>query len=130
VSRNVPDDIKDLVWTDEEAAAATKVASTGTTSRKSRARSKSRFIMFPMVWQYQLVRLKAGCCTYRVALYLLWEAWRSQSNQVKLANMGLKEWGVGRRGKRLALNQLGRAGLISTERQPRKSPVVTVKFTD
>jgi hypothetical protein len=129
VSRNVPNDIKDLVWTDEEAA-ATKVASTGTTSRKSRARSKSRFIMFPMEWQYQLVRVKAGCCTYRVALYLLWEAWRSQSNQVKLANMGLKEWGVGRRGKRLALNQLGRAGLISTERQPRKSPVVTIKFTD
>jgi hypothetical protein len=129
VSRNVPNDIKDLVWIDEEAA-ATKVASTGTTSRKSRARSKSRFIMFPMEWQYQLVRVKAGCCTYRVALYLLWEAWRSQSNQVKLANMGLKEWGVGRRGKRLALNQLGRAGLISTERQPRKSPVVTIKFTD
>jgi hypothetical protein len=129
VSRNVPNDIKDLVWIDEEAA-ATKVASTGTTSRKSRARSKSRFIMFPMEWQYQLMRVKAGCCTYRVALYLLWEAWRSQSNQVKLANMGLKEWGVGRRGKRLALNQLGRAGLISTERQPRKSPVVTIKFTD
>ena len=125
MSRNVPDDIKDLVWTDEEAAAATKAASGSATSRKPRARSKSRFIMFPMVWQYQLVRVKAGCCTYRVALYLLWEAWRSQSNRVKLPNVGLKELGVGRRGKRHALDQLVEAGLISTERQPRKSPVLS-----
>jgi hypothetical protein len=67
---------------------------------------------------------------YRVALYLLEEVWRSQSKRVKLANAGLKELNVGRRGKRHALDQLGKLGLISSERQPRKSPVVTVKFTD
>jgi hypothetical protein len=86
--------------------------------------------MFPVEWQYQLARVKADGCTYRVALYLLWEAWRSQSNRVKLTNVGLKEHGVSRWSKQHALDQLAEAGLISTERRPWKSPVVAVKFTD
>jgi DNA-binding PadR family transcriptional regulator len=81
-------------------------------------------------WQNQLVRVDADVCAYRVALYLLWEVWRSRVNQVKLANVGLKELGVGRQGKYNALHQLEEAGLISVKREPRKSPVVTVKYTD
>jgi hypothetical protein len=107
-----------------------KAASENPSPKKSRARTRSKFIMFPVEWRYQLARVKADGCAYQVALHLLWEAWRSQSNRVKLPNVGLKELGVGRRGKRHALDQLVEAGLISTERQPRKSPVVTVKFTD
>jgi hypothetical protein len=69
----------------------------------------------------------AAKCTYRVALYLLHESWRSQSNFVKLANVGLKGLGVGREGKRHALPQLEEAGLILVERKHRKSPMVKVK---
>ena len=36
--------------------------------------------------------------------------------------------GVGREGKRNALEQLEEAGLVSVERNDRKSPVVKVKF--
>jgi hypothetical protein len=128
MKRNIPDDLKDLVWTDEDAVVVAKAASKGSTPKKRWWRSK--FIMFPVEWQFQLARMKADGCAYRIALYVLWEAWRSQSNRVKLANVGLKERGVGRWGKRHALEQLGSAGLISIERQPRKSPVVTVKFLD
>jgi hypothetical protein len=131
MKRDVPDDIKHLVMTEEELAAAVKGAhESNLAAEKSQARTKSRFIKFPKEWQYQLGRADADKCAYRVALYLLEEVWRSQSKRVKLANAGLKELNVGRRGKRHALDQLGKLGLISSERQPRKSPVVTVKFTD
>jgi hypothetical protein len=127
MTRNVPDDMKHLVLTEQEVAAAMKAASPG---KKPRVRRKAKFIMFPVEWQYQLTRVNADVCAYRLALHLLWEAWRSQSNRVKLANVALKELGVGRRGKRHALEQLAEAGLISTERAARKSPVVTIRFTD
>jgi hypothetical protein len=130
MSRKVPDDMKDLVLTEAEVAAAIKAARGGSTPRKLRTRSKSKFIIFPVEWQFQLARVKADGCTYRVALYLLWEAWRSQSNRVKLANVGMEEHGVSRWNKHRALKQLVEAGLISIEQQPRKSPIVTVKFTD
>jgi hypothetical protein len=131
MKRDVPDNMKHLVWSDEEVAAIMKTASeSDSASKKSRARTRSRFIMFPVEWRCQLKRVDADKCTYRVALHLLEESWRSQSKRVKLANVGLKELGVGRRGKRHALDQLGKAGLISAERQPRRSPIVTVKFTD
>ena len=48
---------------------------------------------------------------------------------MKLPNGVLKERGVGRWGKQRAL-VVGRAGLISIEQRPRKSPIVTVKFTN
>ena len=129
--REVPDDMKHLVLSEEEMAAAMKAAES-TTPKKSRARARAqfRFTMFPKEWERQLARVDADKCTYRVALHLLGEAWRSQSNRVKLPNVGLKELGVGRRGKRHALEQLAEAGLISTERHSRKSPVVTIKFAD
>jgi hypothetical protein len=91
---------------------------------------RSKFIIFPVKWQYQLARVDADKCTYRVALYLLWEAWRSQSKRLKLPNVGLKELGVGIKGKYHALSQLAEAGLITIEQKPKKSPTVTVKFVD
>ena len=99
-------------------------------SRKkaSSVRSKVQFIMFPVEWQFQLARVDADKCTYCIALYLLHEGWRSQNRHVKLTNVGLKGLGVGREGKRHALDQLEEAGLVSVERKDRKSPVVKVKF--
>jgi hypothetical protein len=99
-------------------------------SRKKAAtvRSKVQFIMFPVEWQFRLARVDADKCTYRIALHLLHEAWRSQNAHLKLANVGLKGLGVGREGKRHALDQLEEAGLVSVERMNRKSPVVKVKF--
>jgi hypothetical protein len=93
-------------------------------------RRVTKFTKFPHEWDFQLVRVRANGCTYRVALFLLHEVWRSGCNRVKLANGILQARGVGRHGKRRALDQLVKAGLITTERQPRKSPVVVVKFAD
>jgi hypothetical protein len=126
----IPDDMKDLLLTEEERKALMK-ASKGATRRKSRApKTRFKFTIFPDEWEYQLARVQAEGGVYRVALYLLRETWRAGSNRVKLANEVLKARGVSRWQKYHALDVLGSLGLISTERGSRKSPVVTVKFTD
>ena len=76
----------------------------------------------------RLAETQADGCTYRVALYLLDKAcW---SRQVVLGTATMQNLGVGRKGKRGALQHLRRAGLIAVEERPRKSPIVTVRFVD
>jgi hypothetical protein len=112
----------------EHEAALRPAAETKPASKRA-SRSRSKFTKFPEEWRDQLARMGADGTTYRVALYLLYEVWRSGSDRVKLANVGLKAQGVSRWGKNRALHRLARAGLISTERASGKSPVVTVKYT-
>jgi hypothetical protein len=84
--------------------------------------------MVPRAWEYQLARLETcGANVYRIALYLLDETWRSGSNRVK-SNGALEKHGVSRWGKQRALKQLRQIGLIKVEQQPRRSPIVTVRF--
>jgi hypothetical protein len=91
---------------------------------------KSGFTIFPDAWDDQLARVKANGCTYRVAIHLLREAWRTGNNRVKLANVTLGGRNVSRWGKQRALGQLVAAGLISIDQPSRKSPIVMVKFMD
>jgi hypothetical protein len=91
--------------------------------------TRGRFIKFPEEWDYQLARVQADGSTYRVALYLLWKA-RFTGGSVKLANKALEARGVSRWSKYRALDQLGRLGLISTERNGRQSILVKVKFAN
>jgi hypothetical protein len=87
-----------------------------------------KFTKFPKIWQMRLAETQADGCTYRVALYLLDKAcW---SRQVVLGTATMQELGVGRKGKRGALEHLRRAGLIAVEERPHKSPIVTVRFVD
>ena len=87
-----------------------------------------KFVKVPQTWQDCLAEIRADGCTYRVALYLLNKAcW---GRQVTLSTAAMRKQGVSRNGKRSALHQLRRAGLIAVEERPRKSPVVTVRFVD
>jgi hypothetical protein len=91
---------------------------------------KARFTKFPDLWAKQLATVDAGKHTYRVALHLLHEAWRTGSRTIKLANEVLERKGVDRKRKSVALQQLREAGLIGVEERPKKSPIVTVWFLD
>jgi hypothetical protein len=87
-----------------------------------------KFTKFPKLWRVRLAETRANGCAYRVALYLLDRAcW---SRQVTLSTATMRNLGVSRNGKRGALRQLRRAGLIAVEERPRKSPLVTVRFVD
>jgi hypothetical protein len=88
----------------------------------------SKFTKFPKMWSQKLAGIRANGCTYRVALYLLNQA--SFSKQVILSTSAMRRLGVSRNGKRGALDQLRRAGLIAVEERPDKNPIVTVRWVD
>ena len=90
----------------------------------------SKFTKFPKMWREQLAGIRGNGCTYRVALYLLDQASFSYRRQVVLSTKTMRKQGVSRKGKRGALEQLRRAGLVAVEERPRKSPIVTVRWME
>jgi hypothetical protein len=64
--------------------------------------------------------------TALVALYLLHRAFKEHRQTVKLANSSLASQGIYRQQKWRALIELETLGLISVERRPRKSPIITL----
>jgi hypothetical protein len=99
-----------------------------TLASAAKARKKKwrrRFIKFPWTWADRLKATNRGS-TYRVALHLVYEHWRSGSRAIELANMALAEVGVKRRAKWRALRELEQLGLIKVEARSRKSPLVTL----
>jgi hypothetical protein len=87
---------------------------------KVKAKRRHRFVKVPLTWVDQL--RGAGGITYEVAIHILWKAWSRRAYTVKLPQIP----GVSRCGKRAALRKLELAGLISVDRRPDKSPMVTV----
>jgi hypothetical protein len=86
------------------------------------------FTKFPNTWRISLARGRANGCAYRVAFYLLDQGrWRERFT---LSTAALQKLGVGRKGKRAALEQLRRAGLIEVEERPSKSPIIKVRFRE
>jgi hypothetical protein len=86
------------------------------------------FTKFPNIWRISLAKVRANGCAYRVAFYLLDQGrWRER---VTLSTAALLKLGVNRDGKRSALRQLRKAGLIEVEERPRKSPIVKVRFRE
>ena len=63
--------------------------------------------------------------TYRLALLLLYEHWRTGGRPIVLSNISALQEGLSRRSKWNALAELEGLGLIRIERAPPKSPRVT-----
>jgi len=86
------------------------------------------FTKFPNTWRISMAKVRADGCAYRVAFYLLDQGrWRER---VTLSTAALRKLGVNRDGKRSALQQLRKAGLVEVEERPRKSPIVKVRFKE
>jgi hypothetical protein len=85
---------------------------------------RQHFIQVPFTW---LERLKgASGQAYAMALHLLYLHWKAKGGPVKLANGMLKIDGISRASKWRTLVELERRGLISIERRPKKSPLVSI----
>jgi len=91
--------------------------------KKTRKR-RLHWVRLPMAW-YERLEGAPGQ-TYRVALYLLYLHWKGNGKPIKLANGMLKMDGVPPESRRRALRDLERRGVISVERRPRKSPIITL----
>jgi hypothetical protein len=80
------------------------------------------------LWLDVLSKTKARGVTFLLAAHLIYEAWRHDSDQVKLANVTLRKQGLSRWSKYRAVQELRAAGLIAVDERERKSPIVTVRF--
>jgi hypothetical protein len=67
-----------------------------------------------------------NCPKAMVWAWLVHKARTTGSNAITIPNGALAKYGVSRRVKHLALRQLEQAGLITVERKPRKTLVVTL----
>jgi hypothetical protein len=95
----------------------------GKSARKQKWQRK--WIRVPWAWLDRLKVSNSGA-TYRLALFLIYEHWRSGGRPIKLTTAMLAEMRVARVTKGRALEELEHLGLIEVERRPRKSPLVTL----
>jgi len=88
---------------------------------------RRQFVRFPWAWAERMKSTQRAS-TYRLALLLLYEHWRTRGQVIVLSNVGLEQEGLTRRSKWRALAELERLGLLLVERLPRKSPRVTLCY--
>jgi hypothetical protein len=121
-----PFDIASLIPTDEQVGEFQARQSERLAVVPERIRKrKQQFVKVPGTWVEKLADAK-HIATYRVALHLLYEHWRSRGQAVALPNGMLAKGGVARGTKWRALRELEQLGLVQVERRPRKSPLVTL----
>jgi hypothetical protein len=94
-------------------------------SRTARAKEQRQpFTKFPDSWADRL--RSARGVTYRAALFILRQHWKTSGQPVRLSNTALAAEGVGRNSKWRALRELEEARLIRVEKRPRRSPVAII----
>ena len=94
------------------------------TTRKPR-RAGEPFVKVPLEWVIEAAKAVRSPRAL-VLTYLLHCAWKAKSSTFSLPNGWLQEHGVDRSIKYRVLRDLEAARMITVERQPRKSPVVTL----
>ena len=85
---------------------------------------RREYVRVPWEWVERL-QSSRRVSTYRLALLLLYEFWRTGERPVVLSNISALPEGLSRRSKWNALTELEGLGLIRVERTSRKSPRVT-----
>jgi hypothetical protein len=90
-------------------------------------RRRGPFIKFPLTWEAALEG--ASRHTYALALRLL-HLWWQHKGPFPLSNGKLGERGISRFAKWRALVELKRRGLVSVERRPRRSPIISLLQTE
>jgi hypothetical protein len=82
---------------------------------------RRQYVQFPWPWIERLQAAKR-VSTYRLALALVYENWRTGGRAIVLTNALAMAEGVSKRTKWNALIELERLGLVRVERRSRKSP--------
>ena len=93
--------------------------------RKLEKRRK-HFVQLPWTWVEALSG--ASGQTWQLAAHLLYLNWKGKGAPIKLANGMLEIDGINRQAKWRALSGLERRGLVTVERRPARSPLVTLNI--
>jgi hypothetical protein len=88
-------------------------------------RRRAPFVVLPLSWAAEACAA-TNCQKAMVWIWLVHRMRKTKSTTVTIPNRALAKYGISRRVKSLALRQLEEAGLISVERRPRKTPLVTL----
>lgn len=88
------------------------------------AKRREHFIQIPFGWLERLSETSGKVCV--LALHLRYLHWRNGGRPFTLPNGMLRIDGISRFSKWRGLAELERRRLISVERRPGKSPVITV----
>jgi hypothetical protein len=83
------------------------------------------FVKVPLWWIAQATKA-TNTGRALVCIELLYASWKAKRPTFPLPNGRLAKLGVKREIKRRALRDLERAGLITIERPPRKTPIITL----
>ena len=84
--------------------------------------------VLPREWELRLLDAKR-VSTYRLAIELLYLHWYGKGKPVTVSSKVAKAAKLSVRSKWNALAELGRLGLVRVDRDPRKSPRVTLLHT-
>jgi hypothetical protein len=84
--------------------------------------------MVPKMWMDVMAERRVSRAALWIALHLLKEVRKQPTPVVKLTNVAMTRYGLDRQAKRKALRELQEAGLIVVTYQPKKSPLVRVKW--
>jgi hypothetical protein len=88
---------------------------------KSSKKWQKRFVRVPCGWVERLQSAER-ISTYRLALPLLYESWRTGGRPIVLSNVFAEAEGLSARSKWNALAELEALGLVRIERHPGRSP--------
>ena len=86
---------------------------------------KEPFVKAPLWWIRRAATITKSSTTL-VCIELLYRSWKAKSPTFPLPNGNLRKLGISREIKRRVLRDLERGGLITVERQTRKTPIVTL----
>jgi hypothetical protein len=92
--------------------------------KPKRKKWRREYVRVPWEWVERL-QSSRRVSTYRLALLLLYEFWRTGGRPVVLSNASAQAGALPRRSKWRALAELEGLGLVRVERALRKSPRVT-----
>jgi hypothetical protein len=90
-----------------------------------RKRKVEPFVKVPLWWIAQATKA-TNTGRALVCIELLYAAWKAKRPTFPLPSRRLLGLGISRDTKRRALHDLERAGLITVERPPRKTPIITL----
>lgn len=93
-----------------------------------RRSKKDTFVQVPLEWLAQVTKAAASPQQVFVGVWLLHLRWKANSLRFPVPNGQLAKHGINRRSKRQALEAFARAGLLTVDRQPKKTPVVTLNL--
>jgi len=90
---------------------------------------RRHFVRVPWVWVERLQKAKR-ISTYRLALLLVYEHWRTGARPIVLSNVLTDAEGLSNRSKSRAIVELQSLGLIQVDRHKRRAPKVVLRHLD